>query len=304
MKALEPFYDPADMSVCVDAGMTLGELEKKVRADGLRFPLGLASGWTVADLILRRRLVATSLRFGSVADNVLGMLWELPDGKTLQLGSRVVKNVAGFDLVRFLTHSRGRLGKPALVALRLRPLGDRHEGIEARGSLDQLATLQRKILSSSWVHVVDACLLVFRPQGPFLWTPYNADKAQAGLIRAWLETTAKDLGLETLCREGKPPKTLNDYSVQAQTRPSLAGPLASRLVQEFGGRALAMGGLGAVEYAPDKPLEGELLETLHDIRQELQADGGHLLMEGEEEVHRGVEAEWEKQLTQLWGRLQ
>ena len=303
MKAMEEFYDPADMTIAVDAAMSLGELETKIVSDGLRFPLGVAANWSVGDLILQRRFVATSLRFGSVGDNVLGMQWELPSGRQVQVGSRVVKNVAGFDLLRLMVNSRGRLGQPTLAVLRLRPLGERWEGVEARGELDKLAAMQRKVLHSSWAHAVDACLLVVRKEQSFLWTPFNADRAQAGLIQAWLETTAKDLGLEATCRAPKPPKTLDDYKVQIQTLPSHANGMAAWLVRDFGGRALAMGGLGVVEYAPEGPVEGDLKAFLDKSRPEFEEVGGSLYYEGIEVREDGPEGAWEKKLVKAWEKI-
>src|SRR5690606_14420325 len=46
-------------------------------------------------------------------------------GRVLELGGRVVKNVAGFDLIKLATGARGTLGLICRVAVRLRPLPER-----------------------------------------------------------------------------------------------------------------------------------------------------------------------------------
>jgi hypothetical protein len=303
MKPLEEFYDPADMTICVPASTLAGDLDRRLAADGLRFPLGVAARMPMGDLYLNHRWVATSLRFGSVADNVLGMTWTLPGGKPVQLGSRVVKNVAGFDMIRFLCQSRGRLGSPQLMVLRLRPRGERWEGVQADGPLAALQALQDKILHSSWAHAIDACLLVVRPEKPFLWTPFNADQAQAGLIQAWLQTSAADLGLSSLCRRPHLPDTLDDYKVEIQTLPSRGAALAESLVKEFGGRSLSMGGLGLVEYAPPDINDAGLARRLLDLRVQLAPLGGHVLAPGLPTPQPGPGGGWEKQIAQAWEAL-
>ena len=59
--------------------------------------------------------------YGATRDVVLGIEAVTGDGRKLALGGGVVKNVAGFDLVRLLTGSRGSLGVITSVAMRLFP---------------------------------------------------------------------------------------------------------------------------------------------------------------------------------------
>jgi FAD/FMN-containing dehydrogenase len=59
---------------------------------------------------------------GSPRDHVLGLELVTGDGRSLVLGGRVVKNVAGYDLVRLVVGSRGTLGLVTRAHLRLRAL--------------------------------------------------------------------------------------------------------------------------------------------------------------------------------------
>jgi FAD/FMN-containing dehydrogenase len=52
---------------------------------------------------------------------VLGVTLKTPQGRTVQAGGRVVKNVQGYDLVRPFVGSFGALGEAVSVTLRLRP---------------------------------------------------------------------------------------------------------------------------------------------------------------------------------------
>ena len=56
------------------------------------------------------------------------------DGRVLDLGGRVVKNVAGYDLVRLATGSRGTLGLITRLHLRLRPLPEHDETLAWRAA--------------------------------------------------------------------------------------------------------------------------------------------------------------------------
>jgi glycolate oxidase FAD binding subunit len=59
--------------------------------------------------------------YGELRSHVLGATVVTGDGRTLKLGGRVVKNVAGFDLLRPMVGSRGRLGVLTSVCVRAFP---------------------------------------------------------------------------------------------------------------------------------------------------------------------------------------
>jgi glycolate oxidase FAD binding subunit len=65
--------------------------------------------------------------YGDLRNHVLGVTVVTGDGRVLRLGGRVVKNVAGFDLIKPMTGSRGALGVIVSVCLRAfpRPAEDR-----------------------------------------------------------------------------------------------------------------------------------------------------------------------------------
>ena len=58
-------------------------------------------------------------RYGAMRDLVIGVTVVLADGTIASSGGKVVKNVAGYDLGKLFSGSRGRLGLIARVALRL-----------------------------------------------------------------------------------------------------------------------------------------------------------------------------------------
>lgn len=60
-------------------------------------------------------------RYGGIRDLLLGMTWVRADGEVAKAGGRVVKNVAGYDLMKLFTGSLGSLGILTQVSLRLYP---------------------------------------------------------------------------------------------------------------------------------------------------------------------------------------
>jgi glycolate oxidase FAD binding subunit len=60
-------------------------------------------------------------RYGGVRDLILGISLVLSDGTLAKAGSKVIKNVAGYDLAKLFTGSYGTLGLIAGVTVRLHP---------------------------------------------------------------------------------------------------------------------------------------------------------------------------------------
>lgn len=123
MAAVED-YEPADLTITVGGGLRLGELDQVVRPQGQWLPLD-PSGWrdrSVGGLVGSGASGPLRAGFGTVRDHLLGATLVTADGRILELGGRVVKNVAGFDLLRLTVGSGGTLGFLARATLRLHPV--------------------------------------------------------------------------------------------------------------------------------------------------------------------------------------
>jgi len=120
-------YEPADLTAVVGAGMTLGVLEDTLGRHGQWLPLDPAGGGvgTLGAAVSLAEAGPLRLAHGTPRDHVLGLTLVTGDGRVLELGGRVVKNVAGFDLVKLVTGARGTLGLVCRVCVRLRPLPER-----------------------------------------------------------------------------------------------------------------------------------------------------------------------------------
>ncbi len=116
-------YEPADLTISAAAGTPLAELAETVTVD--RQMLGLdppaRPGATLGAAIALASAGPLRLSLGTPRDQVLGLELVTGDGRIVRLGGRVVKNVAGYDLVRLVVGSRGTLGLITAAHVRLRP---------------------------------------------------------------------------------------------------------------------------------------------------------------------------------------
>ena len=114
-------YVPGDLTITLRSGTTLRDIENVTAAEGQWFPsdpFGSTDG-TIGATIATGSFGPLAHGFGRTRDLVLGLEFVTGDGRTVQGGGRVVKNVAGFDLVRLIAGSWGSLGVITEVTLRL-----------------------------------------------------------------------------------------------------------------------------------------------------------------------------------------
>jgi glycolate oxidase FAD binding subunit len=116
-------YEPADLTISVEAGMAFGEFQNLVGRSGLWLPLDPRGGAesTVGGMIAANAAGPLRQGFGGPRDMVLGLKIATMDGKVVKTGGRVVKNVAGYDLGKLLTGSCGTLGVIVEASLKLFP---------------------------------------------------------------------------------------------------------------------------------------------------------------------------------------
>ena len=117
-------YEPADLTVTVEAGIRLAVLQAKLAEHGQYFPLDppYADRCTIGGITATNASGPSRLRFGSARDLVLGMRVVQSSGTVVKSGGKVVKNVAGYDLNKLYLGSFGTLGVITEISLKLQPL--------------------------------------------------------------------------------------------------------------------------------------------------------------------------------------
>jgi len=105
-------YEPADLTCRVEAGMRLRDLQAALRAQGQRLPLDPPhpERATVGGMVAANTNGLSRGRYGTVRDWVIGIAVAYPSGKVARAGGKVVKNVAGYDLMKLHIGALGTLG--------------------------------------------------------------------------------------------------------------------------------------------------------------------------------------------------
>ncbi|WP_374260531.1 glycolate oxidase subunit GlcE [Zoogloea sp.] len=137
-------YEPSELVVTVRAGTRLADVEALLAGSGqmLAFePPHFGAGGTVGGCVAAGLAGPRRATAGGVRDFVLGA--KLIDGRgdVLKFGGEVMKNVAGYDVSRFLAGSLGTLG--LIVELSLKVLPRPVTEATLRFALDEAAALHR-----------------------------------------------------------------------------------------------------------------------------------------------------------------
>ncbi len=117
-------YNPDDLTVTVQAGVTLGGLAARLRPRGQALPLDPpgGSGRTLGGLAATGASGPLRARYGTMRDLLLGVRFVQADGVLTWGGAKVVKSVTGYDVPKLMVGALGTLGVLAELTLRLHPI--------------------------------------------------------------------------------------------------------------------------------------------------------------------------------------
>ena len=150
-------HTPEDMTVTVEAGCTLAALQRTLKPGGQWLPIDPPNpeGLTLAELLDRNVSGPRRGGCGTIRDYVIGLRVALADGRLIRNGGKVVKNVAGYDLIKMFIGARGTLGVIVEVAFKLLPLPAAEAFVQAGcESLDSAEALIARVLDSELTPVV------------------------------------------------------------------------------------------------------------------------------------------------------
>jgi glycolate oxidase FAD binding subunit len=116
-------YQPTDMTVSVEVGMPLAQLQQILGEQNQWLPIDTPcpKRVTVGGLIAMNLSGPSRLSQGTIRDFLIGIKVIRADGTVIKSGGRVVKNVAGYDLAKLYCGSFGTLGVIAEATFKVRP---------------------------------------------------------------------------------------------------------------------------------------------------------------------------------------
>ncbi len=310
-------YPAADMTITVEAGITLGALRAVLAAESQRLLIDAPH----PDLATLGAIFATNTsgprRYGAgrPRDQVIGVSFVTSDGALVKGGGRVVKNVAGYDFPRLLTGSMGTLGILVQLTLKVRPIPESSAVVwvpfkspetlaTALDALNSSGTrpMALEVLNRSGARIVGEPLGL--PIGEWILAVGFEDNATSV---AWqVEQLKTELRApEFLVRDGKDSATLwtaltefqaaapGTISVVANLRPSSVVSYARRLDPAvWAVHAHAGNGIVRAHRLLEDDLD-RIAPAIDQMRAEAVADGGNLI------VSRAPAA-WKPRLR-VWG---
>jgi FAD/FMN-containing dehydrogenase len=150
-------HNPGDFTVTVEAGTTLVDLQAALAEENQWLAIdwpwqsgsdGSHSG-SIGGLVARGLSGGLRQRHLGIRDQLIGLQLLRVDGTAARAGGKVVKNVAGYDLMRLFTGSWGSLGLITAVTLRTQPRPPQRRGLWIPGDLPSLAAFSAALLASS-----------------------------------------------------------------------------------------------------------------------------------------------------------
>ena len=116
-------YEPLDLTISVEAGLPWRELCRTLAANRQMVPLDPPFGGeaTVGGVIATNSSGPRRRLYGTARDLVIGMQFATLEGRLVQSGGMVVKNVAGLDMAKLMIGSFGTLAAITSVNFKLIP---------------------------------------------------------------------------------------------------------------------------------------------------------------------------------------
>ena len=263
--------NPGDFTISVEAGAPLVDVQRALSLHGQWLPLdwpwgsqtsGLGSG-SIGGLLARGHAGGYRHRYLGVRDQLLGIELIRSDGVKAKAGGKVVKNVAGYDLMRLLCGSWGSLALISSATLRTQPIPPERLGLLLRGALlSQEAFCQWLLDSSLAPERVD----------------WQRNHRECNLIISLASISAQTLQEQLTCMEDK----ANDHGLELQCLD--AASLAATIAKPGPGEPLDPAWLLRVGVRPVHASSLIRAQEFQDLELDLGAATGLGYMWGDSET--------------------
>ena len=146
-------YDIANLSLSVQAGITLAEVQKKLANGGKGNFLPLdpphTEKATIGGIIATNASGPKRYLYGTARDLLLGLKVVSPNGDIVSFGGKTMKNVSGYDMTKLMIGTWGGLGIITEITTKLLPLPESSATLLASfNNLAAVGLFVRKIIHS------------------------------------------------------------------------------------------------------------------------------------------------------------
>jgi glycolate oxidase FAD binding subunit len=316
-------YPARDMTITVQAGITLAALQGLLATENQRLPVDVPiparatlGGALAVNASGPRRYAA-----GTFRDYVIGISTVNDEGQEVKAGGRVVKNVAGYDLCKLHVGALGTLGIITQVTLKLRPLPETWAflmlGCEQTGLgrlLDRLHTSLTRpccvdVLNAAAARAVAGEARVVLPDAPWVLAVGFEDSAEnlAWQVRQLIEETLPVGVRGGVARAGEASESLwralVEHTMRADAQLSFKANMLPSAVADFSQRASTFPGVELHAHAGSGIVRGHVsgdltreraAEMLQGLLETVVAAGGNVVL-------TQCPPEWKRTLP-VWGR--
>ena len=124
-----------DFTVVVEPGLKVADLQRQLLEQGqfLAVDPAFDGEATLGGIVATADTGSLRQRYGGLRDALIGVQFARYDGEVARAGGRVVKNVAGYDLMKLMTGSYGSLGILSELTFRLYPATRNLRSLVLRG---------------------------------------------------------------------------------------------------------------------------------------------------------------------------
>jgi glycolate oxidase FAD binding subunit len=159
-------YDPGDLTIGIRAGTPFALAQQKLAEHQQWLPCDAANldRATIGGLLATGAAGPLKSAFGGMRDYCIGIQFVTVDGKIAKGGGRVVKNVAGYDLMKLMTGSYGSLAVITRANFKIFPRPRQTRTfVCAFASLEEALQFRSRVFKSP---LAPLCLEIVSPRAP------------------------------------------------------------------------------------------------------------------------------------------